>query len=361
MFFEKFTKSIDASLYRTIVESILEPLSIELDVTLDDIEDLEEEKQGEGGEDLELVVLPVNYKRVAESLAKYATQKKAENREEIYAWKQKFEQYWAEKQGLSGEDVLDEQARELEELQNANAEKPEKKDKKKQEKKVAKDEAEIEIITPAAKRLQNGEPLSDSEDDDDMVLLEGDEEDEDWEDVDDEDDDVFGFNADGEDFEEDGMGFDYDIDEDLSDSDDEDEDFEAQEQAALALYEKKQRFMKLLNDLKKRKVTVPEKVEPVQEKKKKEAPELTVTVPPTLDIQKDGERRVIFSLKDNKTKMFAKDHIVIKSPLPNGTPVKGLLKRKIDQLDSPTETVPEKKKIKNPPIAVQQPKKRRKK
>jgi vacuolar-type H+-ATPase subunit I/STV1 len=164
LFLEKFAKSADSSLHRVIVENILEPLSVELDITLDDVEGLEEEKGNDGTDELELVVLPVNYKRIAETLFKYASQKKSENREEIYGWKQKFEQFDAERKGVSGSDVLDQQEKELAELQeNKKSEKQNKKETKKDKKNETKKKTEkskkdkkkqeeevIDIITPSA-------------------------------------------------------------------------------------------------------------------------------------------------------------------------------------------------------------------
>jgi hypothetical protein len=408
LFLEKFAKSIDTSLCKAIVENIFEPLAIELDLTLEDFkEEIEAEGESlEGDEKPELVVLPVNHKRLADALFKYGSQKKAVNREECYSWKQQFEQIYDEKHGKSAEDLLEAQEKELEALQsnsvkhnNATVQKKEKKEKKSEQSKkkennsetsqekalvlsnqvVTKTESKKEednvedLVTPTAQRLANGEPLTSDEDE------EGD-----WEDIDDdEDEDVFGFNVfDGfdiedmdDEFDDDDsylVGDEYD-DEDAYQDDEDDvqeysfydqDDEDDQDEKILSAFElfrqnrrrqKRKSQLRLLEKLKRKTPTKSQK----QESQIVASDEKSATSANTesTGTSSDEKRRVSFSLKDNKIKVFDKAHVVAKSPISQQSPSKGLLKkRKADEMISNGKT-----KLKNPPLIPQQAQKKRRK
>jgi hypothetical protein len=180
----------------------------------------------------------------------------------------------------------------------------------------------------------------------DIVILEnGDDE---WEDIDEEDDDVFGFNADGDDH----LDFGDDYDDDMDNEDDEDDD-EMNYEQQVRKYRRRQNFKKLLKNLRQKPVTTtaPEKK---TEPQKQKTPKTNGAA--TNEEKTEGKRRVSFSLKDNKVKVFEKASRVANSPITAVEPTKGLLKkRKIDQVTEQTRP-----KIKNPPLVSQPLKKRRK-
>jgi len=347
IFLNKLAFTKEESMLRTICEDLLHPLSEELDIQLENVDDLEE------GD--ELVTLPVNFKTISDYLLKLAQNKKCENTEDCYAWKKVFDS----KIKQSADDILAQQEAELEQLQDDENDSSDNEEE---------EEEDDHVVTPSARKLIKGDTTNendsdDDQDDDDSWVDIGDidqeDDDDSWYDqVDDEDDDEYSYN----DLLASGL---YDDDEDEDDFDDQENDYGEDEQLInmdalirrIALGKKKKLLRDKLDQLLLNKETVPEQ-EIVQAIHKAVAPMDVkvvtvekVTSPTDSDKGAQTKRNVNFG--NNQVKLFEKTTVVEKKPISGESPKKGLLKKRLSsEVDKP----------KNPPITTtQNAKKKRKK